>query len=188
MARRPSAEGRFTLSRRQKLIAGWLAAIALILVIAIGVRFLGGDGDGAPVVPPPSASGTGTSPAAIVFGTSLDLTSGDVPPDARIARFAPGDTFAYSVPAGGAVPSTIYVGVERVGGGTAGVVQDAATEGMQPVPTGRPQIAFTVPATALIEAFGPGEFVMRIHLDPSEDPIAEGTFVLVGEPPSPSGP
>ena len=189
MARRPGGEGRFTLSRRQKLIAGWLAAIALILVIAIVVRFLGGDGDGSPVVPSPSASPTGAAPAAIAFGTSLDPTSGEVPEGARVNRFAAGDTFAYSVPAGGDVPSNVYVGVERVGGGVAGVVQDAASEGIQPVPAGRPAIGFTVPAANLLEVFGPGEYVMRIHLDPAADPIAEGSFVLVGEPTaSPSGP
>jgi hypothetical protein len=189
MAQRPNGEGRFTLSRRQRLIAGWLAAIAVILVIAIVVRFLGGDGDGSPVVPSPSASDGQASPAAIVFGTSLDTTSGEVPDGARVTRFADGDTFAYSVPADGELPSTVYVEVERVGGGAAGVVQDAATEGIQPVPAGRPAIAFRVPAANLLEAFGPGEYVMRIHLDPAADPIAEGSFVLVGEPAaSPSGP
>ena len=188
MARRPGGEGRFTLSRRQKLIAGWLAAIGLILVIAIVVRFLGGDGDGSPVVPSPSASAAGASPAAILFGTSLDATSGAVPETARVSRFAAGDTFAYAVPADGTVPSTVYVGVERLSGGPAGLVQDAATEGMQPMPAGRPAIGFTVPAADLLDAFGPGEYRMRIHLDPAEDPIAEGTFVLVGEPAtSPSG-
>jgi hypothetical protein len=188
MARRPGGEDRFTLSRRQRLIAGWLAAIAVFLVIAIVVQFLGGDGDGSPVVPSPSASEGGATPAAIAFGTSLDPTSGEVPEAARASRFATGDTFAYSVPAGGVVPSTIYVGVERVGGGATGVVQEAATEGMQPVPAGRPAIGFTVPAANLLGAFGPGEYVMRIHLDPAADPIAQGTFVLVGEPSaSPSG-
>jgi hypothetical protein len=182
MARRPGGEGRVTLSRRQKLIAGWLAAIALILVIAIVVRFLGGDGDGSPVVPSPSASDGGASPAAITFGTSLDPASGEVPETTRVTRFADGDTFAYSVPAGGELPSTVYVGVERVGGGAPGVVQDAATEGIQPVPADRPAIGFTVPAANLLEVFGPGEYVMRIHLDPAADPIAEGSFVLVGEP------
>jgi hypothetical protein len=59
---------------------------------------------------------------------------------------------------------------------------------MQPVPAGRPAIGFTVPAANLLGAFGPGEYVMRIHLDPAADPIAQGTFVLVGEPSaSPSG-
>jgi hypothetical protein len=182
MARRPGGEGRFTLSRRQKLIAGWLAAIGLILVIAIVVRFLGGDGTGSPVVPSPSASDAGASPAAIAFGTTLDATGGEVPETARVSRFAAGDTFAYSVPPDGVVPSTIYVGVERVAGGAAEVVQDAATDGMQTVPAGRPAIAFTVPVAQLLEAFGPGEYVMRIHLDPADDPIAQGTFVLVGEP------
>lgn len=188
MARRPGGEGRFTLSRRQRLIAGWLAAIALILVIAIVVRFLGGDGDGTPVVPSPSASQGEASPAAITFGTSLDTATGEVPEGARVNRFAAGDTFAYTVPASGEVPSTVYVEVERVGGGEAGVVQDAATEGMQTVPEGRQAIAFTVPTSRLLAVFGPGEYVMRIHLDPATDPIAEGSFVLVGEPAaSPSG-
>ena len=188
MAQRPGGEGRFTLSRRQRLIAGWLAAIAVILVVAIVVRFLGGDGDGSPVVPSPSASGGGGSPAAIAFGTSLDPTSGEVPEGVRANRFAAGDTFAYSVPAAGELPSTVYVEVERVGGGAAGVVQEAATQGMQPGPAGRPAIAFTVAAARLLAVFGPGEYVMRIHLDPAADPIAEGSFVLVGEPTaSPSG-
>lgn len=189
MARRPGGEGRFTLSRRQKLIAGWLAAIGVILAIAIVVRFLGGDGDGLPVVPAPSASADAAVPAAIAFGTSLDPTSGEVPEAARATRFADGDTFAYSMPAGAEVPSTVYVEVERVGGGTPGIVQEAASEGAQPVPPGRPAIGFTVPAANLLAVFGPGEYVMRIHLDPSTDPIAEGAFVLVGElTPSPSGP
>ena len=33
-----------------------------------------------------------------------------------------------------------------------------------------------------LDVFGPGEYVMRIHLDPADDPVAQGTFVLVGEP------
>jgi hypothetical protein len=188
MARRPGGEGRFTLSRRQKLIAGWLAAIAVILLIAIVVRFLGGDGTGSPVVPSPTAS-DGATPVTIAFGTSLDPTSGEVPETARVSRFAAGDTFAYSAPPDGALPATVYVGVERVGGGPAEVVQDAAADGIQTVPAGRPAIAFTVPAAVLLEAFGPGEYVMRIHLDPAADPFAQGTFVLVGEPAaSASGP
>jgi hypothetical protein len=186
MARRPGGEGRFALSRRQKLIAGWLAAIAVILLIAIVVRFLGGDGDGSPVVPSPSATGDSTAPAAIAFGTSLDPASGQVPEAARTTRFAGGDTFAYSVPPAGALPPTIYVEVERVGGGATGIVQEADPDGVQPVPTDRPAIGFTVPAANLLAVFGPGDYVMRIRLDPAEDPIAEGSFVLVGEP-IPSG-
>ena len=189
MARRPDGGARrFTLSGRQRLIAGWLAAIAVFLLIAIVVRVLGGDGDGSPVVPSASASQAGSSAATITFGTVLDDTSGQVPEGARVNRFADGDTFAYSVPADGPVPATVYVGVERVGGGAAEIVQDAATAGEQLVPAGRPAIAFTVPAARLLGEFGPGEYLMRIHLDPTEDPVAEGSFVLVGEPTgSPSG-
>lgn len=188
MARRPGGEGRFTLTGRQKLIAGWLVAIALVLVIALVVRFLGGDGDGTPVVPSPSASDGSAAPASIVFGTSLDAATGEIPEGERVNRFAGGDTFAYSAPPDGEVPSTVYVEVERVGGGAAGIVQESDPDGVQQVPPGRPTIAFTVPAARLLEVFGPGEYVMRIRLDPAEDPIAEGTFVLVGEPTaSPSG-
>jgi len=181
MARRPDGDRRFTLSGRQRLIAGWLAAAAVILLIAIVVRFLGGDGSGTPLVPTPAAS-QAAGPAPIAFGTALDATSGQVPEASRVERFAEGDTFAYSVAVSGPVPATVYVGVERVGGGAAGVVQDPGDDGRQSVPDGRPAIGFTVPAANLLAAFGPGEYLMRIHLDPEEAPIAEGRFVLVGEP------
>lgn len=189
MARRPGGEGRFTLSGRQRLIAGWLAAIAVFLIIAIVVQFLGGDGDGSPVVSAPSASASdGAAVAPVTFGTSLDPTSGEVPDDARVNRFAGGDTFAYSVPPTGDVPSIVYVEVERVGGGAPGIVQAPAPDGEQRVPAGRPAVGFTVPAANLLAVFGPGEYLMRVYADPTAGPIAEGAFVLVGEPAaSPSG-
>ena len=182
MARRPGGEGRFTLTRREKLIAGWLAAIAVIVVIAIALQVLGGDGTGSPVVPSSSASTATDDFAVITFGTALDEATGEVPASATVDRFADGDTFAYSVPPPGALPAVVYVEVERVGGGAVGIVQDAATEGDQDVPPGRATIAFTVPAARLLEVFGPGEYVMRMHLDPADEPIAEGRFVLVGAP------
>ena len=188
MARPPGGEGRFTLTRREKLIAGWLAAIAVIVVIAIALQLLGGDGTGTPVVPGTSASAGPDAPAAITFGTALDEASGEVPAAATGNRFADGDTFAYSVPPPDAMPAVVYVEVERVSGGATEIVQAAAPENEQPVPPGRTLIGFTVPAGILLDEFGPGEYVMRIHLDPTDDPIAEGQFVLVGAPSaSPAG-
>jgi hypothetical protein len=188
MARRPGGEGRFTLTRREKLIAGWLAAVAVIVVIAIALQVLGGDGTGTPVVPGTTPSASGETAETITFGTTLDETTGEVPATAVVDRFAEGDTFAYSVPPPETMPSVVYVEVERVAGGASGIVQDAATEGEQTIPAGRPSIGFTVAASRLLDVFGPGEYVMRIHLDPADAPIAEGRFILVGAPPaSPSG-
>ena len=182
MARRPGGDGRFTLTRREKLIAGWLAAIAVIVVIAIALQVLGGDGTGSPVVPGSTASAAAEEPASITFGTALDADTGAVPPTAAVDRFTDGDTFAYSVPLPGPLPAVVYVEVERVAGGPMDIVQDAATEGEQDVPPGRTAIGFTVPATRLLEVFGPGEYVMRMHLDVADEPIAQGRFVLVGPP------
>ena len=38
------------------------------------------------------------------------------------------------------------------------------------------------PADDLFEVFGPGEYLMLIYADPALDPIAEGSFILVGAP------
>lgn len=188
MARRPGENGRFTLPPRARRMAGWAAAIALILAIALGVRFLGGAGDDAPgaatSTPGPSAAGN----AAITFGTALDEAAAVVPTEARLDRFGQDDTFAYSVPHEGDLPEAVFVEVERVAGGTPEVVQDAATQGRQPIPPGRPGIAFTVPASVLLSAFGPGEYLMRIYVDPAGEAIGEGRFTLIPDAASPSTP
>ena len=184
MARRSGEDGRFTLSPRVRLMAGWIAAVAIIGLVAFVVGAIGGNADGQPVVatssPTPSAGG-----ASITFGTALDPETARVPDDAATDRFAPGDTFAYAVPSAGSPPATVYVEVERTAGGPSGVVQNAATDGEQNIPQGRPAVAFSVPVDNLFAAFGPGTYVMRIYDDPEQEPIAEGTFTLVG-PPGPS--
>ena len=185
MARRPGEEGGFRLSPRDRRLLGWIAAAAVLVGIAIAVGVLGGNGDGAPV-----GATASTSPSAaaaggqIAFGTALDAATGEVAPDTRVARFAGGDTFAYSISPQGPLPGTVYVEVERIGGGPVEVVQSAAEEGMQPVPEGSPAVAFTVAASRLLEVFGPGEYRMRIFADPTAAPLAEGTFELVADAPS----
>lgn len=179
MARRPGQDRRFSLSPRDRRIVGWLAAAAVFIVIAVVVGILGGNADGTPVAPGASATAPASSAAPIRFGTALDATSGTVSAEAETNRFAPGDTFAYSVDAEGTVPAAVYVGVERTSGGAQEVVQSAAEEGLQDLPDGATTIAFTVPAALLVDVFGPGEYRMTIFIDPTAAPIAEGTFVLV---------
>ena len=181
MARRPGEDGAFTLGPRERRILGWIVALVLVVGIAIVVGVLGGNGDGTPVDPTDSIPPSAGAVLPIAFGTELDETTGEIAADAQTDRFTGADTFAYAVRTAGAVPTTVYVEVERVGGGSAGVVQPATPEGEQAVPAGRPAIAFTVPAANLLEVFGAGEYRMRIFDDPAGAPLAEGTFTLVAE-------
>ncbi len=182
MARAPESERSFRLSPRQRTIAGWLAAIALIIGVAVAFRIFGGNADGTAVGPSPTFSDSGVDLRAIAFGTVLG-TDGAVGAS-ETDRFATGDTFAYSVDGPNPLPAAVYVEVRRTGGGLSETVQ-AATE--QLVPQDRaPAIAFVVPAANLIDAFGPGEYLMLLYLDADDAPYAEGTFELVA-PPSASG-
>jgi hypothetical protein len=183
MATRPGAEGAFSLSPRAMRIAGWLAVIALIALVALAVRLLGGNADG--TAPLPSASGTPGGPAPIAFGTELDPATAQVTDASRTDRFVAGDTFAYSVAADPERPDVVYVEVVRIVEGSEESVQTAA-EGEQTVPPDRPAIAFTVPADALFSAFGPGTYRMRILADPDGTALAEGTFELYAATPSAS--
>ncbi|MDQ4035169.1 MAG: hypothetical protein M3153_04490 [Chloroflexota bacterium] len=168
------------LSSRARRIGGWLAAVLLIAAIAIVFRILGGNGDGIVVGPSPSGS-TGRSVPGIDFGTALDPATGQVAADARTERFAEGDTFVYSVPPSGAVPPAIYVEVRRVG------VAEPEQPPVDDQPLPNPEvIAFSVPTADLLDVFGAGEYLMLIYADPDGDPIAQGTFELVGPTVSPA--
>ena len=181
MARRPGDEGGFRLSLRDRRVAGWIAAAAVVIGIAVVVGVLGGNGDGAPVAPAASASPSSATGQQIAFGTALDPTTGEVAADARTARFAAGDTFAYSIAPQGPVPGIVYVEVERIGGGPTEVVQPATEQG---VSAASPAVAFAVPADNLLRDFGPGEYRMRVYADPDGTPLGEGIFVLIGTGPS----
>lgn len=185
MARRPGEDDRFALSPRARRIGGWVAALLLIGGIALAVRILGGNGDGVAVTPGPSGSASGGEPTTIRFGTALDPASGEVAADAEVSRFTDGDPFAYSVRPTDAPPPAVHVEVVRVGGGASETVQSPTAQNL---PAGASVIAFSVAATDLIAAFGPGEYVMRIYGDPAAEPIAEGRFELVSAPvPSDAG-
>jgi hypothetical protein len=178
MARRPMDAGRFRLSPRARTLVGWLAALVLVLGIAGAVRLFGASEDGA-AGPSPSSRGVGVLP--VVFGTQL-TADGVVPVDARTTTFERGMTFAYAVD-GGEPATEAYVEVERTDGGPLETVQEPV-EG-QEIPGAPALIGFTVPAAALIDEWGAGAYLMRIYLEPSGRPIAEGRFVLVEASPSP---
>ncbi|MDQ2673998.1 MAG: hypothetical protein M3Y40_05030 [Chloroflexota bacterium] len=181
MARRPGENGRINLGPRERRLLGWIAALVLVIGIAVVVGILGGNGDGAPIAPNGSAAPSTGTTLPITFGTALDDATHQVAEATRTDRFTSGDTFAYSIPwdEQQVVPPTVYVEVERVAGGTPEVVQDASSEGEQTVPADRTAVAFTVRAEVLFTVFGPGEYRMRIFLDPASEPLAEGSFTLV---------
>lgn len=186
MARRPGEDGRSTLSPRERRLLGWIAAIVLVIGIALVVGLLGGNGDGTPLAPGESASpGTDGLPP-IALGTAIDASTGEVADGARTDRFTAGDTFAYSLRPAGELPPAIYVEVERTGGGEPEIVQTATAANAQPITPGRPAIAFNVAADILLAEWGPGQYRMRVFTEPGGDPIAEGSFTLVGDvmPPS----
>lgn len=177
MARRPGGDGPILdLSPRALRIGGWLVAFLLIAGIAVVVRLLGGDGDDS-LDAAPSASSPPPGIAVIAFGTALDAATGEVAAASTTDRFAAGDSFNYSVSPSGAPPATVYVEVRRTGGGAVEIAQAA----VDPQPLPNPDvIAFTVPADNLLAVFGPGEYLMLIYADPDSEPLAEGTFHLVG--------
>lgn len=180
MARRPGEPRALVLSPRARRIAGWVAAVALVAGIALGVRLIGGSGDGSPTEP--VASGTAVDTASITFGTLLDPATGLVATASRTQSFERADTFAYSVADVAPEPS-VDVEVERIAGGVLTVVQHASPQSLAP---GAATIAFSVPAEALVDAFGPGEYRMRIYRARTSQPLAEGTFTLVGTLESPA--
>jgi hypothetical protein len=180
MARQPGSGGRLRLSPRARQLAGWLAALVIVLGIAGAVRLLGESSDRGAVVPSPSSS-SGNALLPIAFG--IELTDERVVPvGARTTTFERGMTFAYAVE-GGEPAEVVYVEVERTAGGPLEVVQEPIDP--QEIPGAPALIGFTVPAANLLDAWGPGSYVMRIHLDPAGDPIAEGAFVLVEAAASP---
>jgi hypothetical protein len=176
MARRPGDVGSSALSPRALRYAGWIVAALFIIGIAVVVGLLGDPGDeGEMAEGSPSASGV--AGGTIDFGTALDSATGQVAEDARTDRFAAGQAFVYSVRPAGTVPQAVFVEVVRTSSPEPETAQAPVDAQTLPNPG---VIAFTVPADDLLAVFGPGDYVMRIYADPQSEPIAEGTFHLIG--------
>jgi hypothetical protein len=169
---RPLHGAQTRLGPRARILVGWVAAAAVVAVIAFIVGLPSNDAG----TPQPTPSSSGAPALSIVFGTALDPASGEaVQPT---GRFAAGDLFAYSVRLAGPIGrEAVQVEVLRVDGDTLTVVQPPAA---QSVSAESRVIAFSVPTDALLKAFGQGEFVMRIYRDGGHGPVAEGRFHLIG--------
>jgi hypothetical protein len=154
---------------RARVLLGWAAAAALVALIAFVVGRPSKDAG----TTEPSPSGAATLP--IAFGTALDAGTGEA--THTTDRFAAGDLFAYSVRLADPVGrDAVKVEVLRVDGDTLTVVQAPAA---QAVSAKSRVIAFSVPADALVSAFGEGDFVMRIYRASGQTLVAEGRFKLI---------
>jgi hypothetical protein len=183
MARRPDGRRRPSLSPRARWIAGWVAAIVIIALVAGFVRLLGGNADGTAILPSDTPSPGIGDPAAIRFGTALDPTTGEVSDQAETDRFVESDAFAYSYRPPEPPPTTVWVEVRRGANGDGEAVQAPAPHGLA---ADARVIAFEVPAAALFRDFGTGPFQMRIYLVEDESPAAVGTFELIEPAPTTS--
>lgn len=177
MARRPG-ERRLDLPPGWRRAAGWVAALAIIGAIALGVGLIGGRGEGAPTTADdgPGESPRGT-PAPVTFGTALDASGNQVDNASRRTSFEREDSFAYSAPLSTPASDAVFVVVHRIDGARAEMVQDLTS---QEVAAGATHVAVNISAGTLLDAWGPGEYRLRILPNPTAEPLAEGTFTLVG--------
>jgi hypothetical protein len=164
-------------STRQSLqtnpLAGWLAAGALLVVLAFVVG-----GPAAEQGLLGNRSSPSPSPGAAIpirFGLALDPDTNRAVQ--RVGRFAAGQPFVYSVtlpepPA----TSTIFVEVERLSGETPRIVQERSVER---IAAGRRTFALALRTDDLLAAWGAGRFEMRIFLGQERAAIATGRFRLV---------
>lgn len=164
-----------------RVILGWVGAAVVIAVVAFIVGRPAGDANepGALASASPSRA---VQPLPIDFGTARDATTLAV--TEPVSTFRRGDPFTYSVQLADPVGvDTIYVRVDRVGESPE-TVQDWS-DGDQLVDPTLPVISFQVPADALLDVFGAGDYEMRISLAPAGSILALGQFRL-DEVPAPS--
>lgn len=172
-ARPMAAERRPGPGPRARSWLGWAAAAAGVAVVAFFVGRAGTELGVSSPTPSPSPA-----PLSVVFGTALDPVSGEAVNPTE--RFRAGDTVAYSVRLASAPGvTTILVEIIRFEGEVETVVQQPSTQG---IVASSLVIAFTVPASRLLDAWGAGSYVMRIFLPGAPDPFATGRFTLVETP------
>jgi len=157
----------------------WLGWAAAVLGVGLVVFLIGRAGSEAGL-PSPTPSPSASGKLGITFGTALDSTTGEAvePTD----RFRAGDPIAYSVRLAAAPGvATILVEIIRLEGEQETVVQEPSTQGID---ASSMVIGFTfaVPTSELLDAWGPGDYAMRIYLPGAADPFAAGRFTLVETP------
>ena len=175
-ARPMATERRCGPGPRTRTWLGWAAAATGVVAVAFLVGRAGLESGLSSPTPSPSAAG----PLTITYGTALDPTTGEAIQPTE--RFRASDRIAYSVrlPAAPGV-DTILVEIVRLGADGETVVQQPAEQGI--VATS-PVIGFSFAVTTsdLLDAWGPGNYAMRIYLPDATDPMAAGRFTLVESP------
>ncbi len=114
----------------------------------------------------------------MLFGRALDPATGQA--TGGLNRFRAGDGMAYSAQLSSvAADATVFVAVVRLDGSAETVVQDPKETAARVVGS---VFGFRPSAAALLAAWGPGNFVLRIYTDPAAAPVAAGRFTLVESP------
>lgn len=150
---------------------GWVAAAGGVVVVA----FIAGRAGTEVGLPSATASPASSGPLAIIFGATLDPDSGEAlnPTD----TFRAGDPFAYSVrlPSAAAIDSMLLevVRLEAAGEVTAQAPREVGIDATSQV------ISFSILVSDLLEAWGPGDYEMRMYLGSGTVPTAVGRFTLV---------
>jgi hypothetical protein len=162
---------------RARTWLGWAAAALGVAVVAFLVGRAGSEAG----LPSPTPSPSATGPLPITFGTALDAASGDAIQTTN--RFRGGDLFAYSVRMT-AAPGIDKIEVEiiRLNADATQTVAQPRSKGEQGIDATSRVFAFKVQTSALLDAWGPGDYAMRIYLPGGADPIATGRFTLVETP------
>lgn len=161
-------------ARGARIWLGWLAAAAALLIIAFIAGRAGSDVELATPTAVPSAS----APVPIVFGAALDEITGVAVRPTGV--FRAGDPLAYSarLPAAAGVSKMLLevVRLEADGFTTAQAPREVGIDATSRV------IAFSVFASDLLAAWGPGNYEMRMYLGTGADPTAVGRFTLAEAP------
>jgi hypothetical protein len=158
----------------------WLAWAAAALGVGV-VAFLVGRAGSEAGLPSPTPMPSAAGPLPITYGTVLDPVSGEATRPAD--RFRDGDPLVYSVrmPAAPGV-DRILVEVIRLNADGTETVAQPQSRGDQGIVATSPVFAFQVQTSTLLEAWGPGEYAMRIYLPGALEPFATGRFTLVETP------
>lgn len=161
---------------RARTWLGWAAAGIGVIVVAFLVGRAGSESG----LPSPTPSASASGPLPIAFGTALDPVTGEA--SQLTERFRAADPIAYSVLLSAAPGvDSILVEIVRLGGGGQAVVQEPSRQGI--VATSLViGFTFAVPTSELLDAWGPGDYAMRIYLPEATDPLAAGRFTLVETP------
>jgi hypothetical protein len=145
------------------------------------VAFLIGRAGSEAGLPSPTPFPSAQDPLPITFGTALDPGSGKAIQPTE--RFRVGDPFVYSVemadPPG---IGMIEVEIIRLNADGTETVAQPRSKGEQGIVATSRVFAFKVPASTLLDAWGPGAYAMRIYLPAGVDAIAAGRFTLVETP------